>query len=403
MRMKRLGFFVAHLLTCASAAGSVDAKWIVWGSDLQSTIGPVTAINNNSVKMVDERGLDMTVQEAVAMVRYEAVDGRGSVWPVDGRMGGGAFDAFVTLTDGQRWEALLLDESAGEDELVLAVRLVGRVVVPLDVVQSVVMAEGDRWPAIDVGPNNDGFDRIRLANGDVLRGTVFSFGSQVEIESDNGVVSVDRSTVRQMVLVNPRVPSAPVRVSLASGSIFGTRAVSGDEALHFEVVAPVGERGATVSLGAVHATAVVGVEFEPGRLIPFDKLRVIDAQPEGGRMWTADPVSLSGARLGQQVVRLPGPMTVEWTIPGIGERAAGVFALSRSESQWADCIVRLEQDGEVLFETQLNRASPSAAFSVALNASRSISVRVLPGAYGPIDDVVEIRSGWVLLADGETE
>lgn len=384
--------------------GAVDAPWQVWNAQLRMTVGGVSMVDASGVRMTDGHGLDVVLDNALAMIRVEEPDSDGGIWSRGGRMGSGDFNAMVVLTDGQRWEARFVDEVVPDDRVVLSVRLLGRVVLPLDVISSVLMAEGDRWPTVGKEPGEvDGFDRVELANGDVLRGTVLSLGREFEMEVDRGMVKVRRDAVRYVRLVNPERSSAPVRVWLASGQVLGARSVSGAGSLVFDAIGPTGDRGQWETLGRVDASAVVGVEFAPRRLVSLGSLGRAESLPEGGRLW-AEQVRVNDhdERLGSEVVVLPGPMAARWTLPRRGVRASGEISLGRRSSAWADCLVRVEQGEVVLWEGRLSREEPVSTFSVGLGNDRSLTIRVLPGEYGPIDDVVEVRRGWVLLSDGES-
>lgn len=384
---------------CAAAAGE-PGRWVVWDEGLRVSRGRLVSIEGGRLRLVDEHGLETAVADAVAMLRSEA----GGERPVasDGSIAVPAeWEALVTLTDGQRWEAEIVDDVESED-LELRVRRLGRVTVPLDVVRSVVLKGGGPRDAGGAPADQGGvFDRVVLDNGDILSGTVLAIGGTVEIEGDDGTVRVERGAVRRIGLVNPGADPPPVRVWLGSGSVFGARSISGEGAVSFVVTAPtVG--GGQADLGRVEDSegdpSLVGVEFAPGRLVPLSSLEVAAVEAQGGRRWTPGPVVATPGRLGQAVMEFPGPMLATLGLPRAGVRATGEFTLGEHAGAWADCEVRLEQGGAILWEGRLNAASPSASFAVELGPERVLSVRVLAGEYGPVQDRVELRLGWLLLA-----
>lgn len=381
---------------CCAGACAAEGTWVVWDGSLRALSGRLTGIEGRRVALVDEHGLDVTVEGAVAMVRREASARLDDVvWSSSNE-----WDALVTLTDGQRWEAEIVGD-AGAEDLELRVRRLGRVSLPLDVVRSVSMMRGPGEERVIRADAGGVLDRVELANGDVLRGTVIGIGRTVEIERESGVVRVERGAVRWIGLVNPDSALPAMRVWYSSGSVFGARAISGGAGLRFDAVGPTAERGVAVEFGRIDgsdsASELVGVEFVPGRLVAVSSLEVDGVEAEGGRRWTGRPRVVAG-RMGQGEVVFPGPMAARFALPGRGVRAAGRFSLGEQPGEWADCVVRLEQAGVVLWEGRLNRATPAADFGVELGAGREMTVRVLAGEYGPVQDRVELRLGWVLMS-----
>ena len=390
---------------------SDDGAWLVWDGKLGVVRGDLAGIDERGVRLVDEHGLDVSVGDAVAMVLPE--DRAGKVLRLGDvhRVRATTFEALVTLTDGQVWEADILD--GGSDDLSLRVRWLGRVDVPLDVVRSVVMVggEADAFDARIFGALDEemgGLDSVALENGDVVRGTVLSIGDVVEVEGDSGTVRVGRSSVRRIGLVNPGLGAPPMRVWFSSGSVIGARGFGGGGASGWVIEAVRGDvdKGDLVELGKVVVSdggaVLVGVEFSPNRLVAFSSLEVDGYVPEGGRRWTVGPgVYPGGSRLGLDDVVFPGPMVARFVLPDGAVRVSGVFRAGEKAGAWTDCRVRLEQGGEVLWEGRIRRGAEAGAFSVKVDGGEDLTVRVSAGAYGPVEDRVVLGLGWVLL--GETD
>ncbi len=397
---------VVGFLAGGSAAED-DGGWIVWDGELDAVRGRLTGIDGGGVRLVDEHGLDVVVGDAVAVLRPEDRGVSGLRLGDPFRVRATTWGALVTLTDGQVWEAEVLDGDS--DELSLRVRWIGRVDVPLDVVRSVVMVgdEADVWDSRVFGELEDargGQDLVVLDNGDVIRGMVLSIGDVVEIEGDSGTVRVDRESVRRVGLVNPESALPPVRVWFSSGSVLGARVFGGGggSSWSLEAVRPTVEDGALEDLGRVTISdggaVLVGVEFAPGRLVAFSSLEVGGYEPEGGRRWTLGPMGYpGGSRLGLEDVVFSGPMAAEFVLPAGAVRVSGVFRPGDQAGAWLDCRVRVEQGGEILWEGRIQRSTGGEEFVVDVDGGQALTVRVMAGAYGPVDDRVVLGLGWVLV------
>jgi len=389
-------FFAVALM--AAVAAAADAPWIVWDASLQPVTGRLARIDADRVRLVDQNGLDVTIDNPLAMVRLEPQRAEtldDAAWSASNE-----WESFVTLTDGQRWEAEIIEQGESEN-LELRVRRLGRVSLPLDVVRSIAMTsdQAEIRPAHAAASGVD--DAVELANGDVLRGTVIAIGREVQIEGDSGIVRVNRRAVRWIGLVNPESPPPPLRLWYSSGSVFGARSISQNGALSFDAIGPAAGRLIAAEFGRIDgsdgASDLVGIEFVPRRLIAISSLPVTTVETEGARRWTGRPQTQPG-RMGQGVLIFPGPMSARLELPARGSRIAAEFTLGDTPGEWADCVVRVEQSGVALWEGRLNRNQPVGAFVAPLAPGREITVRILPGAYGPVQDRVELRLGWVLLA-----
>jgi hypothetical protein len=397
---------VIGFLSVGARAGD-EGDWIVWDGKLEVVRGALTGIDGRGVRLVDAHGLDATIGDPVAILRREDREAKAIGLGDPYRVRATTWGAIVTLTDGQVWEAEILDGDS--DDLSLRVRWIGRVDVPLDVVRSVVMVggEADAWDLRVFGEMEEswgGLDSVVLENGDVVKGTVLSIGDAVEIEGDSGMVRVDLNSVRRVGLVNPESALPPVRVWFSSGSVLGAREFGGggDSAWVLEAVRATVDDGVFKGLGRViisdGGAVLVGVEFSPGRLVALSSLEIGGYEPEGGRRWTAGPTAFpGGSRLGLDDVVFPGPMTTEFILPRGAVRVSGAFRPGDRAGAWLDCRVSIEQGGEVLWGGRVRRGSGDVAFSVDVDGGQALTVRVLAGAYGPIEDRVVLGLGWVLV------
>lgn len=370
--------------------------WIAWNGRLESVTGQLVSISAESVRLRDERGriVELSRGEVLALMQLpqEAAESSG-IEPTSGDLG--RFGV-VRLVDGQRWQASVQPE-APEGEVALIVAGVGPVQMPLDVIAGIAF---DGAPPGPVGP----VDRVRLTNADVIEGTILDIGSQIEIEIESETsVRAPIGSVASVELVNPPVPPAPMRLWMSDGSVFAAQALIGNDlaGLRSEAIAPGLDGwkpfGQVRATDAVFARSLEGVEYAPRRLVPLAGLELLSFGPQGERRWTPPPQVHPPGPLGLSDIHLSGPMFVEWRLPRRGQRVCGRAALVHADSPWADCVVRVEQDGRLMWEQRLDAGTPSASFVVELDAGPQVRVRVLPGEHGPVHDAVRLELGWVLL------
>lgn len=399
---------VGLMVAAGIARAADDSGWIIWDRDLNLTRGRLVSLGESGVQIEDRDG----VRHVLTKDRIAAlVDADPQHWTVESgslsdlRVGSGVPVA-LELTDGQRWMGQWL-ESEAEAAEVLRVRIVrvGEIEIPLDLVASLAFREREgvrptRLPDVDV---------VHLVNGDRLLGTVIGIGREVEIESEGSVVSVLRSSVAEIAFSNPASQGPPMRVWLSGSRVFGAAAMTGSglSDVAIQAVGPKWGRQEASAIGAVRLweperdSVVVGIEFVPAQLVAWSALPIASVVPEAGRRWTREAERVGPSKLGSQSLWFSGPMAVTWRLPPHGQRASGVFSLGEGAGEWADCVVRVEQDGNVRWESRLRPSEPSAAFSIDLAGEREITVRVVSGAFGPIQNEVELRWGWVLVPSAD--
>src|SRR5690606_5738490 len=103
----------------------------------------------------------------------------------------------------------------------------------------------------------------------------------------------------------------------------------------------------TIPLHQVSALA-----FDAGRLTALSDLAIERHEPAEARRMSRPPVAQRqhAAPLGAGDIVLPGPMTVEWTLPEGAARLAGWVTLPESSFTWGDCrliIETIDEDGRV--------------------------------------------------------
>lgn len=322
----------------------------------------------------------------------------------------------IDLIDGQRLVGVLEpDRPGGDESLVWHLPTIGRLVIGLERVATIVLG-----PLADPLADHDDAgvtsDRIVLLNGDVMAGFVARIGPRVVIEQDGNSQQIPIERIARITLANPlEVASSPL-VWLADGSVLavdGFGAMDGARATIMLSVVTDAEDGSSspVHVPLVPVAVAVDLErigavlFEPGAVVPLGSMPLIDAVPLGDRRWSADVQiePASGVLLGASDIALPGPMRVRWALPAGATRVAFDAELAEAMRGWGDCwLVVLEADTRGL-TNQLARQrlwadEPTTRINEALSPNaRTLIIEVQQGEFGPIQDRVVLHRPLVLV------
>jgi hypothetical protein len=268
-----------------------------------------------------------------------------------------------------------------------------------------------------------------MTNGDAVEGFVESIGEVVKVDSGGRMVELSIKQVAVIELSNPEKPASGVRVWLTDGSVagatgFAPAAGSGE----FRLMRPTPtDDAAQVGLSPLD---VVGIVPDTARVIPLASLPVVSEAGVGDRLY-ADPAELrwQGEALGAAWratvgpgekappldapdIQLPGPMTVEWTLPAGAARVAGWAEVPPEARVWAEFTLVFEgvsARGEVtpLASESMSGSHPVAEFNIELPATGSVGgagldrlrVSIQPGPRGPIQNRVVLRRALLLVDD----
>lgn len=359
------------------------------------------------------------------------------------RKGAGAWDRgvpgpagetpMIVLTDGQRYAGAVrrsVDATGLMEVIPWEHPVLGPMDVPLDRVAAVRLGQRETGPDGLIGVEAEppaGRDLIVMVNGDRLVGLVAGVlpgGSGVRLAGDDSAerdLPLDRIARIGLgsnagLRPRPGAPQAPIVVWLSDGSVVAC-----------ERLASAGRRGEVLMepwpparrlQQPVTMSDIAGLDLSGGRLVALASATV-QRQAPIGRRWS-ERVHVGGpvGELGLGDVRLPGPMQVEWLLPGRGERFAAVIELPATLWTWGDCEVAVLTRpgsskptgaiGEAAMSSvdagwnerwrgRVHGDAPQATVNVALEGAEILAVRVEPGLYGPVQDRIVLRRPMVLI------
>ena len=353
-------------------------------------------------------------------------------------------DGFIELTDGQRWFGRLTRiaaaEPTGPDEIRWTSDVLGSLSVPLDRVHRVVFSRREPGAAdatatasaageTDAAKNVQ--DRVLLRNGDRVAGLVDSLvvtpGGAASIRIDLGqgrVSTIDVGDVLEVELTNPPVEPRGVLASLSDGSLVRMESVDADGARVQAHIAglsrglPQAEADVKLSTGrsagdpgrvSLAMEDVRALILDAQRVRPLSTLRVLEQRPAPERRWGMglhDGRSDIAAMLGLTTIRLPGPMTVRWALPAGAQRVVFRAVIDAADAPWADCTLTIgaaaDESGanpRELARVRLSAQRPSEPLNVELPvSSRSLTLTLDAGEFGPIQDRVRLEQPLVVVA-----
>lgn len=380
-----------------------------------------------------------------AAVGNSAGDEAPSVWIdlIDGQRLTGTFSAPAegatdTTKPGASADPKAPKSGADSDTVAWQHPRLGTVNIPLDVTARYI-GDAPRLESTLRTPLSRVNDTIVLANGDRVEGFIEHLGVSMRIgpagaggtKTASGGAAVqasEASSVQSIIpsdqvvlahLVNEPRTLSGAAVWLTDGSVLALSSARTDADRGRITLTTRGLSGASASLDLTDLRAAV---VDAARITPLSALpiaaqigssdrpsfepAVVDANAHGG----------AGAPLGAADILLPGPMVVEWTLPGPGEGATmlgGVAQLDESCWAWGNCVVVFSivpasdaplsagnaesaggGTGRELARGTLNAETPTLNVKADLSTGRPgdrLRVRIDAGARGPIQDRVTLR------------
>jgi hypothetical protein len=315
----------------------------------------------------------------------------------------------LDLVDGQSLPGMLTTASPGaapaeKDHLAWTSKLFGVLNVPLDNVSAVLLLP-DRvdWPR-PAAPRSE--DVAILINGDRAEGFVSSLDASVKLEKSGKISELPVARVAEVQFANPPKPPDGVWVWLYDGTAVALSQLAADSSGRCTISSRIA--GASKQAGvSMDSNDLRAICFDTGSLRPLAPMAATVSESRAGgpgsRRWTP-PLRIDdvhGAPLNAADIELPGPMTVEWTLPQGAATLGTVAQLPPSARVWGDCELIVESlngtRSTPLAKVHLSGASPSAEISVPLAGAGKVRMTIDPGPSGPIQDRVVLRRPMVLV------
>ncbi len=324
----------------------------------------------------------------------------------------------IELTDGQRLVGQIIDpspEGAGEARApaggaMVSVRSerLGVVAFPIERVRR-IHADAPRAPV--PGDLSAAADTLVLVNGDRIEGFIESIGPRVRIEpaADRTgprppAQTIELEQIELANLINPPVPPRGGRVDLVDGSILAVDLASISAQLEsgkcaFRPLLLSSNAPLSRDLGDL-----AGLIPSASRLIPLSDLTITAQRPHASAPRTPAAAILADAPapLSTADILLPGPMTIEWSLPESVSSQSSISGYAQMDDRsfaWGDCeitvsIIAPGAPVRELAKGRLSAESPTLPLASELGAAprgSRLRVQVEPGEHGPIQDRVVLR------------
>lgn len=314
--------------------------------------------------------------------RIELVDGQ--VFP--GRLG---VTAAAAKAGRLRWSSALV----GELEFAMD-----------DLSVAVLQGEKAELPRMDRSAG----DVVGLVNKDRVEGFVSQIGADIEVEVASKPVKLALERVAFVRFANTAKAAKGARAWLSDATVVNISDVrlTAEGTVQLGVPAR-GESSASMTLAG---DDVVAVSLDAARLRPLATIPMRVVATPKDRLWAKpatvrDPIA---SPLGAGEVEMPGPMTIEWTLPVGAERVAGAAELPAGSRAWGDFTLILEVVGKGSREVVRERmfeGKPTVEFNFAVGgasdgaAKDGVKLRATidPGESGPIQDRAILKRVLVLV------
>ncbi len=254
-------------------------------------------------------------------------------------------------------------------------------------------------------------DTILLRNGERLRGFVAGFQPGVEngrgapavnIEVDKVTTVIPLPRVRAIALSNPRTRPNGITLSMVDGSVISSSTLTFNENKTFGVML---ERPGKPELFHLTNDSLSAALLSPRRLMPLASLQPL-ADPPGSRVTRDVKVIAEPEPLDMRSVQVDGVRDVRWAVPAGAVRFGAMLVLpddARPLGAFTCMVEVLNERAEPLpgltKEASLSSKVSSADVSLELPPqARSIRIRRVQGASGPVQVSVLLRRGAFVLA-----
>ena len=305
----------------------------------------------------------------------------------------------LMLADGQRFPGSVAEsqpsEAKGETVPWQHAEL-GKLDVPLDLIETIILTPNVTPPP----PGIDG-DVVLLANGDRQEGLIVSFGDPLSLELTSGnrgeIIDIPLNLVAAVTMVAKKQPPGGKRIWFADSTVIDVQSIAvGDDGY-------VRLSGPWLSSGASQPTRrqlaeIAAILLDPNGMIPLAMLQPSRIEGPATRYELPRPQLIEpNAPLNLSAIELHGPIVVRYALPAGCQRFTADAELPREARAWGDLELVIRLDDAEALRVKLNGTNSSASINVPVTG-RELTIELLPGANGPIQDHVVLRRPMLLKA-----
>lgn len=379
----------------------------------------ITGARDNGLQTRDLSGRPRTVPLASIVAMFPALDDGVAKTPIawadllnlDGMSNGQLY-----LTDGQTIPGHPAPAAGSPDRvdwMASGPRLRGiTFAVPLDRVAAVKLGGSTGTPTVSrikdaptrVLDTQPAKDTIVFANGDKSEGFVSSIGEVVSIEAGAKTSNFPSTRIDYVRLANPSVRLPAPCIWLTDGSVLALQSPRGtdDGALSASV-----RDAVTTPAVLLNWADITAFTADASRITALASLKP-SASGNPAERWAKSPQigDVAAAPLGAAEIELPGPMTVEWSLPNPASRLSMRMLLPESCRRWGDAVVVIEigtSPVRELARERINGDHPMVEINAALDAPKgsTLRIRLEAGENGPVQDRVLLRQAIVINDAGK--
>jgi len=380
-------------LTAAAQAGT---DWYICNTDLELSRITSPRIESDTVFFLDKSGFESRrpIDDLFFILPSFSPEPRESI-----RSSGSGSPVWLTTTDLQKIQIHLSDNDDPDTLSLSGMDDQTNRTIDLETVRLLTSA-----PETPFNTSAVQDDYILLNNGDEIIGFIESIGSTVVIDTDAGIRTFPLEQTQLIQLANEAQPVPGTYLHLDSD--IRLRAAELDVSIE--------EFGSTIitGLGSEYPIQIepdrlggIDIVHDQLRLVPLTDLQISTIQPTGGRSWTPDPTPTNTTSTipgsGLIDLDLRAPVLIEYDLaPGTTRFACTAELVV---GPWSDCTLIIEAGQThsqtiVIEDVHLNATQSTVSVLVDLPKDATVlSIRVEPGANGPIQDHVILRQPRLLV------
>lgn len=369
------------LAPLAAEAPPEPVDFLLVSRTLEVSTVPLLALNDAAV--IQRERSPVKISDCIALINPSPVAGTSKS------------KGMLALADGQRFPGEPAEPSAAKNDSEVFTwnhPWLGRMEVPIKLIQSVTLASGAQPPAPGAS------DSVVLNNGDRYDGFVTALGNAVSIEIDQGgnrtSIDIPLDRVASVSLITPKQQSKGKRIWFGEGTVLDVQSITvGDDGV-------VRLGGVTLAPGTqvtrMGLNEIAAILFDGKSMLPLATIAPSRIEGPATRYIVPKPrVMDTSAPLDLSRIELRGPVVARYALPAGVVRLAAEAVLPEGRRDWGDCEVVIRSDDSELFRTRINGASPKASINVPLGG-RELTIEVTQGAHGPIQDTVVLTRAMLL-------